>query len=86
MATNAVLTLRSGLAVLERAIRLALELDGDGHALKLTPEGTLAVTHGATVTESQRRAIKRDKLHLLAIAGYDGPEPAWGPDDGSLDA
>lgn len=61
--------LRNGVTVRESAVDLALLLERRGHFLSHV-DGTLRVTRAATLTPDDMAAIRREKLHLIAIADY----------------
>lgn len=65
--------LRGGLLITERALLLALRLEDAGHTLT-AKDGVLLVGNGSTLTAEERAAIKAQRFHLLAIAGYVPPE------------
>lgn len=60
--------LASGLIVADRAVRLALRLEGDGFHLTVR-DGMLWVEPKSRLTAADREAIRRDRFHLLAIVG-----------------
>lgn len=66
--------LRNGPLVREDAVLLALNLEDAGHTLT-AKQGKLLVSEGSRLSEGVRRAIQAVRLHLLAIAAYEPPEP-----------
>lgn len=66
--------LRNGPIVTESAVLLALQLEQDGHALS-AKDGLLVVSNGSKLSAETLAAIKANRLHMLAIAAYDPPEP-----------
>ena len=63
--------LKGGLIVNAASVCLALDLERRGHTMTVR-EGTLYVK-GGTLTPDDRVAIKRLRMHLMAIAAYEPP-------------
>jgi len=69
----AAIELKGGLLVDERAIALAIALEGAGHGLSVR-DGALLVTNGSGLSAEQRQQIMAWKAHLCAIAAYEPPK------------
>ena len=65
-----------GLTVPREAVHVAIDLELRGMRLEATGN-TLRVSPGSRLTDGDRAAIRRWKLHLLALLAYDPPKPAW---------
>lgn len=68
--SDAYVTLRNGLTVPVEALRLAWALEDRGATLAVAGEDTLLVKPRGLLTDADREAIRRWKLHLLALALY----------------
>lgn len=62
-----------GLTVSRAALELALSLESRGHVMT-AKDGDLRVSNGSALTVEDRAAIRAQRWHLLAIAGYVAPE------------
>ncbi len=65
-----------GLTIPREAVHVAIDLELRGMTLQATGQ-TLTVSPRARLTDEDRAAIRRWKLHLLALLAYDPPRPAW---------
>lgn len=54
----------------DEALALALDLEATGHTLRAS-NGQLLVTNKTTLTTAQIDAIRKHRLQLLGIAGYE---------------
>jgi hypothetical protein len=64
-------TLKGGLVLPVPAVRLALDLEQRGFRMSLDPDQQFQIEPTATLTEADLAAIRRWRLHLAAIIGYD---------------
>ncbi len=71
---TALIPLRNGPIVTEAAVLLALQLEADGHTITAR-DGLLVVSRASVLSPETLTAIKQSRLHLLAIAAYQPPEP-----------
>jgi hypothetical protein len=63
--------LRGGLTVPRPALELALDLEGRGFRMSLDAGQQFQIEPAAALTEADLAAIRRWRLHLGAIIGYD---------------
>jgi len=70
-APRAFVTLRHGPTLPVEAIELALELERRGFTMSLDAYQQFQIEPAAALTETDRAAIRRWRLHLGAILGYD---------------
>ncbi len=64
-------SLRGGLTVPMAAVRLALDLESRGFRLALDAYEQFTIEPTASLTQADLAAIRRWRLHLGAIVGYD---------------
>ena len=71
LAPTEFVTLKGGLVVPLPALRLALDLEHRGFRLALDEHQQFVIEPTSTLTEADRAAIRRWRLHLGAIVAYD---------------
>ncbi len=71
---SGLIELRNGPLVTSKAISLAIQLENKGHQIAAS-DGKLTVTNGAALSPELREQIKDCRLHLMALAAYEPPEP-----------
>lgn len=77
--SRAFVTLRQGPTVPVEAIELAIELERRGFTMSVDPCQQVQIEPAAALTETDVAAIRRWRLHLGAIIGYDADAHPGGP-------
>ncbi len=68
------ITLLGGLTVARPALEVLIDLEQRGFRFTRPPEGGLAVSPRADLTDDDRSAIRRWRFHLEALIAYEPPE------------
>jgi hypothetical protein len=70
-------SLRGGLVVPLPALLFALDLEARGFRVTLDMIEQICIEPSGALTDEDRSAIARWRLHLGALVGYQAPDPEW---------